>query len=78
MASVLASIAVDRGFEPWSGQTKDYEIGIGCFSAKHIALRRKSKDLLSRNQDNVSKYYISNFHIKQNIQHLMNYTMLKL
>jgi hypothetical protein len=24
MASVLASSAVDRGFEPWSGQTKDY------------------------------------------------------
>ena len=24
MASVLASSAVDRGLEPWSGQTKDY------------------------------------------------------
>ena len=33
MFSVLASSAVDRGFEPHSGQTKDYEIGI-CFSAK--------------------------------------------
>ena len=30
MVSVLASSAVDRG----SGQTKDYTIGICCFSAK--------------------------------------------
>jgi hypothetical protein len=37
MISVLASSAVDRGLEPWSGQTKDYEIGICCFSAKHVA-----------------------------------------
>jgi len=36
--------AVDRGFEPRSGQTKDYKIGISCFSAKHAALRRNSKD----------------------------------
>ena len=28
MVSVLASIVVDHGFEPWSGQTKDYNIGI--------------------------------------------------
>jgi hypothetical protein len=54
MVSVLASSAVDRGFEPRSGQTKDYEIGICCFYAKHAALRRKSKDWLARNQDNVS------------------------
>jgi hypothetical protein len=54
MVSVLASIAVDRGFEPRSGQTKDYKIGICCFSAKHAALRRKSNDWLARNQDNVS------------------------
>jgi hypothetical protein len=44
MVSVLASSAVDRGFEPRSGQTKDYKIGICCFSAKHAALRRKNKD----------------------------------
>ena len=30
--------AVDRGFYPWSGQTKDYKIGICCFSPKHTAL----------------------------------------
>ena len=31
--SVLAWSAVDRGFEHWSGLTKDYTIGICCFSA---------------------------------------------
>jgi hypothetical protein len=56
MVSVLASSAVDRGYEPWSGQTRDFKIGICCFSAKHAALRRKSKDWLSRNQDNVSEW----------------------
>ena len=55
MVSVLASSVVDHGFEPWSSQTKDYKIGICCFSAKHAALRRKSKDWLARNQDNVSE-----------------------
>ena len=49
MVSVLASSVVDCGFEPRSGQTKDYKIGICCFSAKHAALRRKSKDWLTRN-----------------------------
>jgi hypothetical protein len=49
MVSVLASSAVYRGIESRSGQTKDYEIGICCFSTKHTALRRKSKDWLARN-----------------------------
>ena len=53
--SMLTSSVVDRGFEPLSGQTKDYKIGICCFSAKHAALRRKSKDWLARNQNNVSE-----------------------
>ena len=56
MVSVLASSVVDRGFESQSGQTKDYKIGICCFSAKHAALRRKSKDWLVRNQNNVSEW----------------------
>ena len=46
MVIELASSAVDRWFEPGSGQTKDYKIGICCFSAKYKALRRKSKDWL--------------------------------
>jgi hypothetical protein len=57
MVSVLTSNVVDRGFELQSGQTKDYEIGICCFSAKHAALRRKSKDWLSRNQNNERYVY---------------------
>ena len=56
MVSVLASNAVDRGFESRSGQTKDYKIGICCFSAKQTALRRKIKEWLARNQNNVSEW----------------------
>ena len=53
---VLASSAADPGFEPRSGQINDYEIGICNFSVKHKALRRKSKDLLTMNQDTVSEF----------------------
>ena len=53
MVSVLASIAIDHGFESQSDQTKDCKIGMCCFSAKHAALRRKSKDWLARYQNNV-------------------------
>ena len=56
MVSVLASSAVDHWFESRSGQTKDYTFGMCCFSAKHAALRRKSKDWLARNQNNVSEW----------------------
>jgi hypothetical protein len=49
MASVIAASAVDRGFESRSGQTKHYKIGSCCFLAKHVALRRKSKDWFTRN-----------------------------
>ena len=56
MVNVLASSAVYRGFEAWSGRTKDYEIGICCFSAKHATLRRKSKHWLARNQNNASEW----------------------
>ena len=56
MVCMLALSAVDRGFEPWSGQTKGYEIGICCFSAKHAALRGKSKHSLARNQTDVFEW----------------------
>ena len=55
MVSVLASSVVDRGFQPRSDQTKDYKIGNRCFSAKHAALRRKNKDWLAQNQNNVTE-----------------------
>jgi hypothetical protein len=46
MVSVLASCALDRGCYPRSGLIQDHNIGIGCLSAKHTALR---------NQDNMSE-----------------------
>jgi hypothetical protein len=56
MVSMLALSVVDSGFEPRSGQTIDYKTGICCFSAKHTALRKKCKDWLTWNQDNVSRW----------------------
>ena len=56
MVTVLTSSVVDHGIEPYSGQTKDYNIGICCFSAKHAALRRQYKDWLAWNQAIVSEW----------------------
>jgi len=53
---VFVSSAIYHGFEPRSDKTNDYNIGICYFSVKYTALRRKSKDLLARSQDNVSKW----------------------
>ena len=55
MVSVLASSAVDGGFELRSRQTEDDKIGICCFSDEHATLWRKSRDWLARNQNNVSE-----------------------
>jgi hypothetical protein len=54
MVSVTSLDVVSRGFGPRSGQTKDYQVGICCFSAMHAVLRRKEKDWLAWNHDNVS------------------------
>jgi hypothetical protein len=44
------NIAAQNGYIdvvcPRSGQTKDYEIGIGCFSTKYAALRGNNKNWL--------------------------------
>ena len=53
MVSVLASSAVDSGFEPRSDQTKVYIIDIRYFSAKHSGERA---DWLARNRANVSEW----------------------
>ena len=53
MVRVVGSSAVDHGFEPRLSQIKDYKIGICCSSAKHAALRKRSKNCLARNPDNV-------------------------
>ena len=55
MANVLIASVVDRMFEPQSGQTKNYKIGICCFSITHASLMRKTK-YLAQNQDSVSKW----------------------
>jgi hypothetical protein len=52
--SMLASSVADRVFEPRSGKTKDYKIGSLCFSARHV--RRKGKDWLARNYDDVTEW----------------------
>jgi hypothetical protein len=52
---MLSSSVVDRGFDYLPGQPKNYKIGMCCFSAKHAALSRKSKDWLAQNQENVSR-----------------------
>jgi len=44
MVSVLASSVVD------------YKIGICCVSTEYASLKRKSKNGLARNQDNVSEW----------------------
>lgn len=41
--SMLLLSAVDHWFEPQSDQTKDYNIVMCCFSAKHSPLRSKRK-----------------------------------
>ena len=46
MDNLLTSIVVNQGFNVWLGQTKDYEVGICCFSAKHTAQGSKIKDWL--------------------------------
>jgi hypothetical protein len=46
IVSVLVSSAIDRGFEPRSDQTKEYEIGICCFSAKSFNMYLIIKTIL--------------------------------
>ena len=55
MVNVLVLSAVDREFESRLDQTKHCKIGICSFSAKHTALRRKSKDWLPLYQDKASE-----------------------
>ena len=42
MVSVFTSSVVDRGFEPWSVQSNEYQISICCFSSKRVSLKNKS------------------------------------
>jgi len=52
----MVRVLVDRGFNPWPGQTKVHKIGMCCFSAKRtLLLLSKNKDRLVRSRDNVSE-----------------------
>jgi uncharacterized protein YxjI len=42
MVIVLTSNVLDHGFKLQSDRTKDYKIGICCFSAKHQGIRSKT------------------------------------
>jgi hypothetical protein len=55
MISVFASSVVDHGFEPLSGETKYYKIGMCGFSVKHATLKIKSNDSC-RNQNIASEW----------------------
>jgi hypothetical protein len=48
MDSMFASTAVECDFEPWSGETKDYNIGICCSSTKHLGVGAKTGRLRIR------------------------------
>ena len=54
---MFTSNVADIGFQSGSCQTKNYKIGICCFSAKHIVLRWRSKEWLALNQD-VSEWQV--------------------
>ena len=54
MVSGLVSNVVDRGFDPRSSQTKDYNICTWCSPVNHVPLRSKCQYILFRIQDNVS------------------------
>ena len=65
IVSMLASIAVDRGFKPDRVKPKTIKlvfVASPLSTAKHATLRRKSKDWLALNQDNVSKRGVMSFH----------------
>ena len=52
MDIMLVSSVIDHGFEPRTGQTKDYKISICCFCTNHAVLMSRSKDRLAQNKNN--------------------------
>jgi hypothetical protein len=56
MVSMLASSEAHCGFESRSDQTKNIKLILVDSSRKHTSLRRKIKDWLARNQDNVTEW----------------------
>ena len=56
MVSMFTSSAVDDKFLPLMSQTKDHEIGICCFYAKHAAFMSKIKDQFPQTRDNMCEW----------------------
>ena len=55
MVNVIDLCAADHGFEPRSGQTRDYKISTCCYPTNHALSNINSKGWLTRNRDNVSE-----------------------
>jgi len=58
LAAILQTLALNinqKCINPRPGHTNDCEMGMCCCSAKHAALRTKSKHWLARNQDDGSE-----------------------
>ena len=50
---VMVNVLVSSGVDLWSGQTKNYEIGICCYSARMQHLGERA-DWFARNQNGVA------------------------
>ena len=74
MVSLLIAKEVHHGFEPQSGQTKDYEIGICYFSLKQATLRSKSKNMLAKIWKNMSAWNVYSWTVVSVGQHYKNPT----
>ena len=73
MLSVLPSSAVDRGFEPRSGQTKVYAICICCFFAKHAALRGPNHNPTPNNNPNRNISIVTKWKVMDTARWLLQY-----
>jgi hypothetical protein len=58
LISVLTWSVVDRGFESLSYQTKDYNIGICCFLAKHCSIKEKEQRLVGSVSSNAFSLHV--------------------
>ena len=54
MVRLQATTVADGWLDPGSGLTKEYKIGVCCFSANHAALSSKNDDRTAQNRDSVS------------------------
>ena len=62
MVSILSLRVVDRGFEPLSGQTNEYKIGIFFFSAKYAVLKSRLCYSVMETSFNSSRMILGEIH----------------